>query len=128
VRFKTDRGLDIEIKTTAIPVLNKNTCDRWLNIFIVRNHFISLSIFTEYKSVGMFWTLTAKNERNYNIKFFKKRLNIWKKLSKLSLILSSQSRRFEIIRPVFVGFSCKWERRKGMESITNLTQSLNSTP
>jgi hypothetical protein len=28
-------------------------------------------------------------------------------LQELSLILSSQSRRFEIIRPAFVGFSCK---------------------
>ena len=36
--------------TTAIPVLNKNTCKRRLNIFIVRNHFISLSTFTEYES------------------------------------------------------------------------------
>src|SRR5665647_1998719 len=38
------------IVTSAISVLNKNTCKRRLNIFIVRNHFISLSTFTEYES------------------------------------------------------------------------------
>ena len=113
---------------TAIPVLNKNTYNRRSKIIIFRNNFIALSTFTEYESWGMFWTLTAKNERNYNNKFFKKRLNRWKNLPELSLILSSQSKRIEIIRPVFICFSCKWERRKGMESITYLTQSLNSNP
>ena len=34
----------------AIPVLDKNTCDRWLNILIFRNNLISLSTFTEYES------------------------------------------------------------------------------
>ena len=34
----------------AIPVLNKITCKRWLNILIFRNNFIALSIFTEYES------------------------------------------------------------------------------
>ncbi len=51
--------------------------------------------------------INCKNERNYNVKFFKKHSTDEKNLQELSLILSSQSRRFEIIRPVFVGFSCK---------------------
>jgi multimeric flavodoxin WrbA len=39
---------------TAIPVLDKNTCERRLNILIFRNNFISLSTFPEYESKGMF--------------------------------------------------------------------------
>ncbi len=39
---------------SAIPVLNKNTCERWLNIIIFRNNFISLSTFTEYESEACF--------------------------------------------------------------------------
>ena len=38
------------IEYAAIPVLNKITCKRWLNILIFRNNFIALSIFTEYES------------------------------------------------------------------------------
>lgn len=44
------------------------------------------------------------------------------------IILVFQSKGFEIIRPVVVGFSRKWERRKGLEFINNISQSLNSTP
>jgi hypothetical protein len=39
---------------SAIPVLDKNTCERRLNILIFRNNFISLSTFPEYESKGMF--------------------------------------------------------------------------
>ena len=38
------------LESAAIPVLNKITCKRWLNILIFRNNFIALSIFTEYES------------------------------------------------------------------------------
>jgi integrase/recombinase XerD len=34
----------------AIPVLNKNTCERLFNISIFRNDFVALSTFTEYES------------------------------------------------------------------------------
>jgi division protein CdvB (Snf7/Vps24/ESCRT-III family) len=40
--------------SAAIPVLDKNTCERRLNILIFRNNFISLSTFPEYESIGMF--------------------------------------------------------------------------
>jgi hypothetical protein len=40
--------------SAAIPVLDKNTCERRLNILIFRNNFISLSTFPEYESKGMF--------------------------------------------------------------------------
>jgi len=42
------------VEQSAIPVLNKNTCERWLNIIIFRNNYISLSTFTEYESKGRF--------------------------------------------------------------------------
>ena len=45
----------------------------------------------------------------------------------LYLFLSSQSRRFEIIKPVFVGFLVSESVGKVWNLITNLTQSLNST-
>jgi hypothetical protein len=38
------------VSTTAIPVLNKNTCGRRLNFLIFRNNFISLSTCIEYES------------------------------------------------------------------------------
>ena len=41
-------GIIDELKNncnTAIPVLNKNTCKRRFNIFIVRNHFIYTDFF-----------------------------------------------------------------------------------
>jgi nitrous oxidase accessory protein len=37
-------GINLE-GVTAIPVLNKNTCKRRFNIFIVRNHFIYTDFF-----------------------------------------------------------------------------------
>ena len=42
---------DIE---TAIPVLDKNTCERRLNILIFRNNFNSLPTFPEYESEACF--------------------------------------------------------------------------
>jgi len=41
IRLAWEKGL----RTSAIPVLNKNTCERWLNIRIFRNNFIPLSTF-----------------------------------------------------------------------------------
>jgi len=44
-----ERGVEVD-HTTAIPVLNKNTCGRRLNFLIFRNNFISLSTCIEYES------------------------------------------------------------------------------
>jgi hypothetical protein len=92
---------------SAIPVFNKNTHDRWLNFLIFRNHFISLSHLqnTNHKARFEYWLQRMKGIISSNS--LKSDFTDEKNLHELSQISSSQSRTFEIVRQVFIGFSCK---------------------
>ena len=92
---------------TAIPVLNKNTYNRRSKIRIFRNNFIALFYLqnTNQKACFEYWLQRMKGIITSNS--LKSDITDEKNLQELSHISVSQSRMFEIIRQVFVGFSCK---------------------
>ena len=92
---------------SAIPVLNKNTYNRRSKIRIFRNNFIALLYLqnTNQKACFEYWLQRLKGIITSNS--LKSDITDEKNLQELSHISVSQSRMFEIIRQVFVGFSCK---------------------
>jgi len=100
-------NLCVYLPNTAIPVLNKNTYNRRSKIRIFRNNFIALLYLqnTNQKACFEYWLQRMKGIITSNS--LKSDITDEKNLQELSHISVSQSRMFEIIRQVFVGFSCK---------------------